>query len=68
MIEFNLPEDKDDLEMAQMAPKYFSVIYNFNEWIRREIGRREFKLDEGDAYHEIRQKFLELLDDEGIII
>lgn len=61
ILEFNLPEDKEEFDLINKAVSYHSVIFEFNEWLNRKYKHAEHKSDEVMAeYEEIREYWNEL--------
>ena len=62
-LEYNLPEERFDFEIATKAMDYRNVIEELNEWLRREI-----KYNDNHEYEKVRKVLLELLDDYELVI
>ncbi len=66
ILEFNLPEERSDFCVASRAGKWFSAIYDFDQWLRAKLKYEELP-DEVDAlYQGCRDKLHECMSDEGI--
>ncbi len=56
-LEFHLPEDKDDFDLAMDGWKYRSVLSEFNQWLGKEyeLGRLRHQ-----GKHDVRDKLYEI--------
>jgi hypothetical protein len=62
-LEYNLPEERFDFEIATKAMDYRNVIEELIEWLRREI-----KYNEKGEYEKVRTVLLNLLEDYEITL
>ncbi len=60
ILEFNLPEDNQEFELATKALKMYSTLWDFDLWLRSEIKYKDKELDE------VRDKLRELMNDNRI--
>ena len=63
IIEFNLPEDKQDFDFVYNAVNYYSALVEFDQWLRSE-----YKYNGNEAMFEVRQKLNEIINDNNITI
>ena len=59
-LEFNLPEDNQEFELATKALKMYSTLWDLDLWLRTEIKYKDKELDE------VRDKLRELMSDNRI--
>lgn len=59
-LEFHLPEDKDDFDLAMDGWKYRSVLSEFNQWLGNEyeLGRLRHQ-----GKHDVRDKLYEITEE-----
>ena len=68
-LEFNLPEDHIDFELAVNGAKAQSTLWEFDQWLRAQY---KYMPDEGfskekyDTYVEVRDKLFEFMSQHGI--
>lgn len=60
ILEFSLPEDKQEFELATKALKMYSTLWDLDLWLRTEIKYKDKELDE------VRDKLRELMTDNRI--
>lgn len=60
ILEFNLPEDNQDFDMATKASKMYCTLWELDQWLRGEIKYNGKELDE------VRDKLRELMNDNRI--
>jgi molecular chaperone GrpE (heat shock protein) len=53
ILEFNLPEEQDEFELANNAGKYYSVIWDIDQYMRNQI--KYASDDTPELYREIIQ-------------
>ena len=69
ILEFNLPEDQDDFELAIKGGKWYSVVWDMDQWLRQQnkyMPDHLFNKDKDDAYFEVRQKLSEIMNEAGV--
>lgn len=66
ILEFNLPDDADELEKAQLGPKYHSVLWELAMHIRQKTKYAEIPKEEEAFWEALKDTFYGLLKDEGI--
>ena len=62
-LEFNLPEDQQDFELATKGMKFWSVLWELDQSLRAKTKYAPDSLpqDKYDAYQEIRNELHELM-------
>ena len=63
IIEFNLPEDKEEFDFANNAVNYYSALCEFDQWLRSE-----YKYNGNEAMVEVREKLNEIINENNIKI
>lgn len=63
ILEFNLPEDKDDFDMAVKAPNYYNALWDLSNKIR---GLDKYEDKESITIDELRKLFYDTLEDNDI--
>jgi hypothetical protein len=67
-LEFNLPEDNTEYELANNANKMYSVLWEMEQWLRSNIKHAPDNMSEDtyNAYIKCREQLRELMNDENI--
>ena len=68
-LEFNLPEDRDDFELATKGSKWYGVVWDMDHWLRQQykyMPDSEYSKDKYDAYVETRDKLREIMNENGV--
>jgi len=63
ILEFDLPEEREELEMSLTAYRYYNVLCDLDNWLRREI-----KYNDRHELQEVRDVLYTMLDDENLEI
>ena len=66
VLEFNLPEDKTDFELANEGNKWWLVAWDMDQWLRAQIKFPENMNLSDDGYEVLekcREKLRELIDE-----
>jgi D-ribose pyranose/furanose isomerase RbsD len=68
ILEFNLPDDQQDFQLASNAMKFWSVLYVLDQDLRSKTkyASDDLSQDKYDAYEEIRDNLYELMRNENI--
>jgi hypothetical protein len=68
ILEFNLPEDNQEFELATKGLKFWSVLWELDQSLRAKTKYAPDSLpqDKYDAYEEIRNELRELMSDNNI--
>jgi len=64
ILEFNLPEDKDDFELATQGSRLHSVIWEMDQWLRAQykyMSDEEYSTDKYETYEKCRGKLRDLV-------
>jgi hypothetical protein len=64
ILEFNLPEDKDDFELATQGSRLHSVIWEMDQWLRAQykyMSDEEYSADKYETYEKCREKLRDLV-------
>lgn len=67
-LEFNLPDDQAEFEAAANATKYFSVLWEMDQWLRSNIkyAPDDMNADRYHTYEECREKLREIMSDNNV--
>jgi coproporphyrinogen III oxidase-like Fe-S oxidoreductase len=68
ILEFNLPEDQREYEIAIQAPKVQSFLWDFSQQLRSWYKYHHDFKDANDALDKIREEFYRLLNEDNINI
>lgn len=68
ILEFDLPEDNIEFELANNARKYSIVLWELDQWLRSKIKYSPDTMsdDTYNAYVACREELRELMNNEGI--
>ena len=68
ILEFNLPDDRQDFELASNAMKFWSVLYELDQELRTKTkyAPDDLPQDKYDAYQEVRELLHDLMRNENI--
>jgi hypothetical protein len=68
ILEFNLPDDQQDFELASNAMKFWSVLYELDQDLRSKTkyASDDLSQDKYDAYQEVRDILHELMSNNNI--
>ena len=68
ILEFNLPEDQTEYQMANDASKMFSTLWDMKQWLRGQVkyAPDEMSQETYNAFEECRDKLNELLMDNNL--
>ncbi len=68
ILEFNLPEDNQDFNMAVNAMKFWSVLYELDQNLRAKTkyAPDDLPQDKYDAYQEVRELLHQLMNEENV--
>jgi hypothetical protein len=68
ILEFNLPEDNQEFELATKGLKFWSVLWDLDQSLRAKTKYAPDSLpqDKYDAYQEIRNELHELMSDNNL--
>ena len=63
ILEFNLPEEKDEYDFANNGVNYYITLIEFDHWLRSE-----YKYNGNEAMFEVREKLQQFINDNNIKI
>jgi hypothetical protein len=63
ILEFNLPEDKEDFDFATKGINYYAALVEFDNWLRSE-----YKYNGNEPMFEAREKLQQFINDNNIKI
>ena len=68
ILKFNLPDDRQDFELASNAMKFWDVLYSLDQELRTKTKYAPDNLsqDKYDAYQEVRDLLHDLMREENI--
>lgn len=68
ILEFNLPDDQVDFDLATNASKFWSVLWELDQDLRAKTKYAPDSLpqDKYDAYEEIRDRLRELMSESNL--
>jgi hypothetical protein len=66
ILKFNLPEEREEFEMASQASKLYCVVSEFDNFLRSKIKHTDLSDEQYDIYESIRQELWNNLNDENI--
>lgn len=68
ILEFNLPDDQVDFDLATNASKFWSVLWELDQDLRAKTKYAPDNLpqDKYDAYDEVRDKLYELMSENNV--
>jgi hypothetical protein len=67
VIEFNLPEDKEDFNLATRAIEWYSTVWDLDQYLRSRLKYEDTLTQEAhDALQEVRDKLYDVLRDKGL--
>lgn len=69
ILKFDLSgDDNHDFQLAIIAPKLASIIWDLDQWLRNECKYKDLDDSTDAAYEAVRDKIRELFDDHSISI
>jgi hypothetical protein len=68
ILEFNLPDDQQDFDLANSGLKFWSVLWSLDQSLRVKTNYASDDLpqDKYDAYKEIRDELYKLMSDNNV--
>lgn len=68
VLEFNLPEDQQEFELATKGMKFWSILWDLDQSLRSKTkyASDDLPQDKYDAYQEIRDELRELMSENMI--
>lgn len=71
ILEFNLPEDSHEFEVATKGGNMHSVLWDMDQWLRTQykyMSDEEYSKDKYETYEKCREYLRELMLENGINI
>jgi hypothetical protein len=68
-LEFNLPEDQAEFELAVNGSKMYSVLWDMDQWLRAQykyMPDTEYSADKYETYEKCREHLRELMFENGL--
>ena len=68
-LEFNLPEDQSDFDLAVNGAKAQSALWEMDQWLRSQykyMSDEEYSEDRYETYEKCREKLREIVYENGI--
>ena len=68
ILEYNLPEDKQDFDFATQGSDWWSVCWEMDQWLRGNTKHAPDSMseDEYKTYERCRDQLRELIDSQGL--
>ena len=69
ILEFNLPEDNTEFEMAVNASKMYSVLWEMDQWLRAQykyMPDTEYSEDKYNTFEKCRDHLREIMFENGV--
>ena len=68
ILEFNLPDDQQEFDLANSGLKFWSVLWELDQDLRAKTNYASDDLpqDKYDAYQEVRDKLYELMSESNL--
>jgi hypothetical protein len=63
ILEFNLPEEKENFDFATNGINYYSALCEFDQWLRSE-----YKYNGNEPMFEVRKKLNEFINENNVKI
>jgi hypothetical protein len=71
ILEFNLPEDKQDFNFATQGGDWWNVCWEMDQWLRAQykyMPDEEYNEDKYQAYEQAREKLREIITENNLDI
>ena len=70
ILKYNLPEDREDFEMAVNASKISALLFDYDQWLRAQIkyAPDEMSQEKLEAFEECREMLHAMLKEENLNI
>ena len=71
ILEFNLPEERQDFDFATQGSDWWNVCWGMDQWLRGQIKYmpdEEYSEDKYDTYVKCREKLLQLITENNLNI
>ena len=67
-LEFDLPEEQDDFEVASNGWKYRSVLFDLDNFLRNKLKYEKLTEEQDKAYSEVRELLWNTLRDDNLTL
>ena len=61
ILEFNLPEEQEEFELARNGSKLSCAISDFQDWLRAQIKHGNYDDEQMAVFERVREKFFDAL-------
>jgi uncharacterized short protein YbdD (DUF466 family) len=70
ILKYNLPEEKEDFEMAVNASKMLGLLFDYDQWLRAQIkyAPDEMSQEKFEAFEECKEMLHAMLKEENLSI
>ena len=68
-LKFNLPEEQTEFNFATQGSDWWNVCWDMDQWLRQQykyMPDEEYSQEKLEAYVEVRDKLLELINNNGL--
>ena len=69
ILEFNLPEDQQDFDLAVNGAKAQSTLWDFDQWLRAQykyMSDEEYSADKYETFEKCREQLREIMFENGL--
>lgn len=66
ILEFNLPEESQEFEIATKGHAYKDVLWDLDQWLRGLVKYGDISPEKARVYDEVRGKLRDLLNEENL--
>lgn len=67
ILEFNLPEERDEFKLATNGTNYFCILWDIEQYLRSELKHNDkLTIDQIEILDEIRDKLREFMSNVGV--
>jgi hypothetical protein len=63
ILEFNLPEDGDDFELAVKGREFMLTLWDLDQWLRNELKHGSLSDERYESYDKVRTMLNDLMAD-----
>ena len=62
VITFNLPEEREEYKLANRAGEYYSALWSFDEYLRKQLRyNEELTKKERETFESVREEFSNII-------
>ena len=66
ILEFNLPEESEEFELARNGAKLSCAISDFQNWLRNQIKHGYYAEEQMAVFERVREKFFDAMNGEHL--